>query len=343
MRSEFALCFKGRLFDELVALRAPVHDLGKVRARQPLTVWRARRALQVLLRREQFDLVVCHSAWSQAMFGKAVRRAQLPLVFWLHDAIDGRHWLERWAGQTLPDLTLCNSQFTAALLPRIYPHARHEVFYCPVSLGTVRLSEANRAEIRNELGTPADAIVIIQVGRMESLKGHVSHLKALAILSDVPGWVCWQVGGAQRPREAGYLNELKSLAIELKISDRVSFLSERADVATLLSAADIYCQPNTAPEAFGLTLVEALAAGLPVITTNIGGAKEIVDGSCGIFVSVNDVPGLAGALRNLIDDSSLRARLGASGRVRAGELCGAADRLQELAVLLGTMVERRAA
>jgi glycosyltransferase involved in cell wall biosynthesis len=338
MESHFALSFKGRLSDELSAAGAAVHDLGNVRARQPLTVWRARRALQDLLRREQFDLAVCHSAWSQAIFGKVVRRARLPLVFWLHDAISGQHWLERWAARTLPDLALCNSRFTATLLPRIYPHARHKVLYCPVTFAAAADSTGVRAALRKDLETPESAIVIIQVGRMEPLKGHASHLKALALLSDVPGWVCWQVGGAQRPQEIGYLNELKKLATELKIADRIQFLEERSDVPQLLAAADIYCQPNTEPEAFGLTLVEALATGLPVVTTDIGGAKEILDESCGIFAARNDALAISEALRKLIKDNSLRAQLGAAGPARAHELCDPATRIVQLRETLEKVV-----
>ena len=212
-----------------------------------------------------------------------------------------------------------------------------------MSLGARHASKSDRAGIRKELETAEDATVIVQVGRMESLKGHVSLLKALALLNVAPGWVCWQVGGAQRPNEISYLSDLRTLVTELKIADRIRFLDERADVPKLLGAADIYCQPNTRPEAFGLTFVEALAAGLPVVTTNIGGAKEIVDDSCGILVRPNDAPALVAALRNLIEDSSLRARLGSAGPARVSGLCRAGDRLHELCGLFGSMVERRAA
>ncbi len=75
----------------------------------------------------------------------------------------------------------------------------------------------------------------------------------------------------------------------------------------LLAAADIHCQPNTGPEPFGITFIEALYAGLPVVTTSIGGALEIVDGSCGMLVEPNDPAALAGALRRLIEDRELRA------------------------------------
>jgi glycosyltransferase involved in cell wall biosynthesis len=93
------------------------------------------------------------------------------------------------------------------------------------------------------------------------------------------------------------------------------------DVARLLAAADIHCQPNTGPEPFGITFIEALYAGLPVVTTAIGGALEIVDGSCGIMIELNDPAALAEALGRLIEDRELRTRLGAAGPARATALC----------------------
>ena len=115
---------------------------------------------------------------------------------------------------------------------------------------------------------------------MESWKGHALHLDALAHLRDLPDWRCWIVGGAQRPHEVAYETMLRRRADTLGLAERVVFTGHRTDVARLLAAADIQCQPNTGPEPFGITFVEAMAAGLPVVTTAMGGALEIVDDSC---------------------------------------------------------------
>src|SRR5258708_1301061 len=105
MEPEFALCFAGRLSQELQAHNAQVHSLGEVRSRFPWTVARARRTLKKLLRQESYDVVVCHSAWAQAIFGPVVHRAggtiKIPLVFYLHNAAEKRHWLERWAARVV--------------------------------------------------------------------------------------------------------------------------------------------------------------------------------------------------------------------------------------------------
>ena len=97
---------------------------------------------------------------------------------------------------------------------------------------------------------------------------------------------------------------------------RVTFLGERRDVAALLAAADIHCQPNTAPEPFGLAFVEALHAGVPVVTTDAGGAREIVTPACGILVEPVTRRDCARALQRS-DREPSRRRAPRRGRARA--------------------------
>ena len=283
-----------------------------------------------LLDERAADVVVCHLAWAQAIFGPGARASGVPLVFWAHDATDALHWLDRWARLTPPDLAICNSHFTAATMLRLYPRVATQVIYCPVSPPAFNASVSDRAEVRGELNTPLDATVIVQVSRMEEWKGQRLHLETLGQLRDLPGWVCWIVGSAQRPDEARYERELHAVAKQHGIEQRVRFVGQRSDVSRILSAADIYCQPNTGPEPFGLTLIEALQAGLPVITSAMGGATEIVNDSCGILVPVGSVADLASALRLLVNDAQLRRRLGGSGPARARELTDPAAQLSHL-------------
>lgn len=332
MEPHFALCFEGRLGEELVASGARLHRLPNVRVSRPATVLRARKTLAALLREERFDVAVCHSAWSHALFGKVVRAASLPLAFWSHDAATGRHWLERWARRTPPDLAVCNSDYTARALRSFFPTTRAEVVYCPLDLpdlAPLRTPES-RAAVRAELDTPHDATVIIQVSRMESWKGHSPHLKALALLKELKGWKCWFVGGPQRPSEVKYLKSLEAEAERLGLGGRVRFLGSRRDVPELLAAADVFCQPNTQGEPFGLVFIEALAAGLPVVTTNVGTAAETIDESCGLLVAPTDSRALASALRSLIELPALRAKLGAQGPRRAKSLCDVAPRFRDI-------------
>jgi glycosyltransferase involved in cell wall biosynthesis len=285
MEPEFAVCFPGKVREELTAAGVPVHVLGAARASRPWTVWRVRRALRMLLRGRAYDAVLCHGGWTLALFGKVVRAARLPLVLWLHDAPAPRlSWVDRWTRWSPPDFTICNSEYTREGLPRLFPNCPAAVHYCPVPLAEVRVSEAQRQAARAEFDTPAGATVVVQVGRWETHKGHLYHLEGLGKLPRTPEWVCWQVGAPQRPVEAAYQNSVLAAAQRLGVADRVRFLGHQADLGHVFGAADIYCQPNVRPEPFGLTFVEALAARLPVVATALGGPKEIVSADCGVLV-----------------------------------------------------------
>jgi glycosyltransferase involved in cell wall biosynthesis len=337
MEPHFALCFEGRLSKEMTAVSVPTHLLGQVRVSRPASVLRARRALADLLRKNSYDVAVCHSTWAQSIFGPVVRAAHLPLVFWLHDAVTGRHWLERWARRAKPDLTITNSSFTASTLTNLYPGTQAEVLCYPVAFVEPVADKSARLRTRAQLDTPADAKVIIQVSRMEAWKGHTLHLEALAGLRDLPGWICWLVGGAQRPQEVLYCEELKSIAAQLGISDRIRFVGESSDVPGLLDAADIFCQPNIAPEPFGIVFIEALYARLPVVATALGGAREIINDLCGLLVEPADAHALALALRELITNHAFRTALGAYGPTRARQLCDPAAQISALHSALMTV------
>jgi len=337
MEPEFAVCFDGRLREELSAAGTDPHILGAVRVRNPFTIRRARRRLAELFIRRKFDVAICHMEWPLAIFGRVARSAGVPLVYWVHSVNSGRHWVDRWAQRTPPDLVISTSRFVAEGLPKRLIGIPSEVIYCPVDPSANHDDE--REAVRTELRTPSDATVIIQVSRMEGWKGHVLHLKALNMLKDVPGWVCWQIGGPQRPNELAYFESLKGMAQELGIADRLRFTGQRTDVPRLLRAADIFCQPNEKPEPFGLVFVEALYSAVPVITTAMGGAIEIVNDTCGI-VTYPIPKSLANAELALIRNPAMRLRLGSAAKLRARALCDPETQIKKIADALGTLSRR---
>ena len=206
--------------------------------------------------------------------------------------------------------------------------------YHPVSVPPS--GSAKRHGLRTSLSVPDGTTVILQASRLEPWKGHAVHVAALARLGRVPGWVAWIAGGPQKAGEGELLAELKAAAAAAGISDRVRFLGQRSDVADLMAAADVYCQPNSGPEPFGIAFVEALSAGLPVVTSDFGGAVEIVTGACGVVCPPGDVDAVAAALSGLIVDPDRRRRLGAAGPGRVAELC---DPSRQLAALTAAITK----
>ncbi|MHB1557190.1 MAG: glycosyltransferase family 4 protein [Isosphaeraceae bacterium] len=333
LEPEFGLCFRGRLWDDLVATGAAVHDLGPVRLSRPWTVGRARGRLRRVLADSRPEVVVTHDSWPHTVFAPAVRRSGARLVHFVHGLPSGRSWLDRLARRTPPDLVVTQSRFVAGSVGAVFPGVPVDVWHTPAPPPAVK--NTARSEIRSELGTGEETVVILQASRLERWKGQAVHLEALGRLRDVAGWECWITGSPQKAGEAEFLAELESAAERSGIAGRVRFLGLRKDIFPLMAAADIFCQPNSGPEPFGIVFVEALHAGLPVVTSGFGGAVEIVDSTCGILTEPGDANAVATALRGLIEDAPRRRALGAAGPKKAESLCDPGRQLNAVANLLG--------
>jgi glycosyltransferase involved in cell wall biosynthesis len=340
-RQTFAVGYDGRLHSELTAAGADVVTFGAARARKPWTIWRARRELATVIAGLDGPLAaIAHSPWALAVLGQAARDAGALTVLYLHNPPAQALWPDGWARRTAVDLVIANSQYTAEASRPFLPAVPIVCLYPPVELPAIPADD--RVRVRRELGTGEDDVVILQASRMEAWKGHTALVEALATLADLPGWTAWIAGGAQRPSERVYVLSVRRAVTSAGLEPRVRFTGERADIARLAAAADIYCQVNRDPEPFGVAFVEALGAGLPVVTTAAGGAPEIVVDDCGRLVAPGDATTLAGTLRGLIGSARLRQSLGSRGPARARALCDGPTQLARLIEILDEVPVRAA-
>jgi glycosyltransferase involved in cell wall biosynthesis len=165
-----------------------------------------------------------------------------------------------------------------------------------------------RTEIRDDLALRPDQHLVLYIGRLRAVKGVEFGLRAFALAQDKRPDLCMALAG-----EGEQLCDLQNLTNDLRISDHVKFLGVRNDLPNLLAAADSILMPSI-NEGFPRVAIEAMAAGKPVVATNVGGTPEaIIDGKTGILVPVKDTWAMAKALISLVDDASLRQRLGAAG------------------------------
>ncbi len=331
MESEFALCFEGRLSQELAATGVKVHQLGEVRLRDPWQVFRARAQLKKVIAENEIDAAICHACWPQTIFGGTISKMGKPLLFWCHDTPQGQSLLERLAKFIQPDWVIANSKYTQQHLNLLYPNPPNCVIYCPVAPIKIDNNTAIRQQMRAQLGTPADTTVIAQVSRLEAWKGQSLTIAALGAIRDLDHWECWIVGGVQRDSERAYYDRLQQQVRELGLGERVRFLGERNDVPDLLLAADIFCQPNLVGEPFGIAFIEALYAGLPIVTVALGGGGEIVTPDCGYVVTPGNISEIAKALRELVRDPIDRQKFRAAAILRATELCDPQQQITTLA------------
>ncbi|HET7218231.1 MAG TPA: glycosyltransferase [Vicinamibacterales bacterium] len=335
IEATFAVAAPGRLEQELRAAGAPTISLGNVRLSRPPSIVQARARFARVLDELCPAAIVYHAPWSYALFARAAQHRGIRVVLWQHDHAAGAGVIERWTRRTRADLVICNSRWTAASAGNLQPGVRISVIHPPSAIAMPAAD--TRSGIRQSLGAGADDVIVLSASRMEPWKGHVSVLRALAAIQDLPSWTMWMAGGAQRPHEARYAARLANEASRLGIQARVRFLGERRDLPALMAAADLFCQMNERPEPFGVVFAEALYSCLPVVTASLGGAPEIVSDACGRLVVAGDGHALSLALRDVIGDSALRARLGAAGPAHAAALCAPDVVLPRLAQTLQSL------
>ena len=163
---------------------------------------------------------------------------------------------------------------------------------------------------------PADAPLLLTIGRLDPQKGHLDLLAALRHVAAALPSVRLIIAGAPQQASADYEQALRTAAAAPELAGRIHWAGHRDDVPALLAACDIVVQPSHW-EGFGLVLVEAMAAHRPVVATAVSAIPEVVhDGETGLLVPPHDPPALARALLRLCDDPARRARLGAAGAAR---------------------------
>lgn len=193
--------------------------------------------------------------------------------------------------------------------------APSRVVSIPTGIDLARFSPGDRSQARRLCGLVPDGLVIGIVATLRSWKGHLYLIDAFARLSADARLVI--VGDG--PMRAA----LEARIAERALVPRVTLAGNRDEVAPWMQSFDIFCLPSYANEGVPQALMQALACGLPVVTTNVGSIGEIVeDGRTAIVVPPRDVGALHAALETLAGDPAARARMGqaaSAGRARFGE------------------------
>ena len=168
---------------------------------------------------------------------------------------------------------------------------------------------------RRREGIPADALVALCVSNFYPYKGHEELVEAAArVVPAFPNVIFLMAG-----RDSGTMEATRALVRERGIEGSVRFVGSRTDVADLLRASDLFVHPSR-EEGFSNAILEAMAAGLPVVACDVGGNPEaVVDGETGRLVPPRDPERFAGAMMELIADESKRRIFGEAGLRRTAE------------------------
>ncbi len=271
-----------------------------------------------------YDLVHSHY-WLSGWVGQALKaRWGVPHVIMFHtlgEAKNRAHLSEhepdyRIAGERIvaqgADRIICASQGEKETLVNLYGVPAQRVALVPCGVDTDRFQPTSRARARRRLGLPPDEPLVLFVGRIEPLKGIDILLRAAAQLE---GRFCLLVVGGDG-QDAQRKAELKALASDLSIAERVMFLDAvpHDDLPLYYGAADVCVVPSYY-ESFGLVAVEAMACGLPVVASGVGGLRETVqDGQTGYLVPWRCPEPFAERLDLLLSNEPLRRSLGHEAR-----------------------------
>jgi glycosyltransferase involved in cell wall biosynthesis len=281
-------------------LTVPIRPLQDLRALRE-----TRRALEAF----RPDLVATHSAKAGVVGRMAARLLGVPVTVTTHGwsfttgvppmRATVYRWIERVTGPFAADMTITVSEYDRQLALKAGILSQDQLVTVHNGMPDVPPSLRARPD-----GAP---VRLVMVARFGAQKDHPTLLRALADLRDVP-WDLDLIG------EGPLMAQTRDLAASLGIAERVRFLGQRIDVDRLLAAAHISVLA-TNWEGFPLSILEAMRAGLPMIATDVGGVSESVrDGETGYLVPPAQVGPLRDRLRTLLNDSGLRARMGAAGR-----------------------------
>lgn len=328
LHSEAATSFGGqehRIYNEMLAMRERGHILEAVcqpdalltehlRAEGftvhttfmdgPANFVKGLATIRHILKAGRFDVLNCHSRRDTMIAATAGRLAGTPLI------VRTRH-LANKAGSLLSYTVIPHRVITVSdyvrknLIDRGVRPGDIDTVFSPVQIPATN----GQSSLRTELGLAPNDIVVGCVAVMRARKGHRDLIDAMEPLIRKRSNVHLVFVGGGSP----VFEEVRAYIAEKQLKKHVHLMGTRSDVPNLLAGFDLFALA-TQIEASGTVFVEAGAAGLPVIGTDVGGVREMMrDGISGILVPLNDQAALSAALEKLIGDPALRRRMGQAG------------------------------
>jgi glycosyltransferase involved in cell wall biosynthesis len=316
---------------------------------------RIRRALAEIVERHQIDVIQTHLLQVLDFLVLTLRRHAGPWVFWtIHnynftlraDQLQQRKWLlgpkrmgyrllYRLAARWVDGFIAVSDEVRTALLEQIGP-IDHKIRVICNGVDVRRYRRpADRAELRGQLGLPADAHVMTLVGTLKRQKGHRYLIDALRdILPLFPTLHILFVGDG----ELG--DELQAQARSAGVDRHTHFLGSRGDVPAILAASDSFVLPSLW-EGLPMALIEAMASGLPIVATGVSGTKQVmIHDKTGLLVAPGDVGALASAIVEVLSDPARARAMGTAARDRVQSAFSAKKQAEEHIALFRHAAER---
>lgn len=308
-------CLSEGRWPELVrASGTAAYSFPRTRLRSPKNLFGVVMGLRGVIRSEGIALI--HASENTALPYAAIagRLTRTPVIWHIHSPLQARSREERVIAGLLRRLRPVHIVFTSPGAQRktmAFPNTPWSVVFPGVDLERRRAGDGSRG--RQAMGIPDDAPLISMFARVEPMKGESDFVTCMGLLSEkhegLYGLMC-----GPGDRQGEYWGHLEDLIRKYNLGERLVMPGDiRPPLKDDLTAAsDVAVHPSHA-ESFGLAILEAMAAGKPVVATDTDGPRILIeDGVSGVLVPVGDVDSLSAAVGRLLDDPAARERLGAA-------------------------------
>lgn len=301
----------GSLKPRFEALGVPVFEVEKKEGND----WRLYSKLARLFWRERVDVVHTHNSYMWLYAGPAGRWAGARVAHTEHSNIPKEKWKLKWASKGLARITgriIADSKIVADFMIHEtgLPEKKIQVIYNGVDAGRFE-KKHDIAALRRSLGLAEEDRVVGTIARLVPVKNHAVLLDAFDRIAQRIKNVRLLIVGDGELR-----GEMEEKARRLGLQARVHFLGAREDIPDLLPVMDLFVLSSES-EGLSIALLEAMAAGLPVVATRVGGTPELViHGETGLLVRSGHPLELADAITRLLSQPALAAQYGRAGRER---------------------------
>lgn len=312
---------EGPLVQEVARLGVKTHVVHTGRLRHLVRFQRSVRKIRRLLKASNSDVVLSWSGKAHIYGGIAAWLNRTKAVWYQQGSPSGPHLtlLDRVATAVPANLILCVSQMAKDAQDQLSPKRQTKVVYSGIELNNSRGDTPSMEEARIKLGLPANIPVIGIVGRLQHWKGiHVVVGAMPGILENHRDTLCIVVGGPHE-LEPEYEAHLEEKIATLGVGERVRMVGYQEDFRLWMQAMDIVIHASD-HEPLGLVVLEAMALGKPLIASDSGGPKEVIDsGENGLLTPYGDSEVLAQAVVFLLDQPETAKQFGvqARGRVKS--------------------------
>lgn len=307
----------GSLEEKWKKMGATVLQVPPFRFRQVGSLLKAQWAFRKILK--DFDIELIHStmAYGHLFAGPVALSLKVPEVWFQHGPVGKT--LDRLAGFVPTKNILCNSKFTENQQQAL-AKAKSSVVYGPVEIPAITSGarEEIRISFRKNFDIGSEKFLCLHVARLDAWKGQENFIKAIELAHHSNPNIQALIVGGSALGSSDYEKKLKNLVQDKNLENVIGFTGFLSSVQEAFFSADLFVHCSIQAEPLGLSILEALAAGCPVIAADQGGPLEvIIDQQAGILCPASDIIKLSQTILNISQDKKVQLHLREQGLIRA--------------------------